>query len=87
MEDSEIVFGEDIIVKTTPSAESKIIIILFKRSNTLKRATVLAQGGSCSKQKPISKGGRALSYIGNLEYQFYIPTQVLKPYSETRTSC
>ena len=87
MEDSDIVFGEEKIVTTTPSAESKIIIILCKRSNPLKHATVLAQGGSCSKQKPISKGGRALSYVANLEWQFYIPTQVLKLYSETGTSC
>ena len=87
VEDSDIVFGEEKIVTTTPSAESKIIIILCKRSNPLKRATVLAQGGSCSKQKPISKGGRALSYVANLEWQFYIPTQVLKLYSETGTSC
>ena len=87
VEDSDIVFGEEKIVTTTPNAESKIIIILCKRSNPLKRATILAQGGSCSKQKPISKGGRALSYVANLECQFYIPTQVLKPYSETGTSC
>ena len=87
VEDSDIVFGEEIIVTTTPSAEGKIIIILCKWSNPLKHATVLAQGGSCSKQKPISKGGRALSYVANLECQFYIPTQVLKPYSKTGTSC
>jgi len=91
VEDLDIVFGEEIIVTTTPSAEGKLIIILCKSSNPLKRATVLAQGGSCSKQKPISKGGRALSYVANLEYQFYIrvPSQVLKPYSKipVGTSC